>query len=108
MTKKLYNTKLEADTISVECSCNTHGFRITSSIEQDWEEAVFLTFWVDEWYKDDGILSNIWQRIKLAWKVLANGDYFLHEIILERDQAKQVGDSLTIMANNLPIRGNAD
>ncbi len=88
----------KTDTIFVECDCSTHGFRVTSHIEKDWEHVVFLSFWVEEWYKDQGIFSNIWLRIKLAWKVLTKGDYFLHELVLPREKARSIGESIARVA----------
>ncbi len=85
---------VKEETVNIQCSCNTHGFRVTSYIEEDWEDVVFLEFWVSEWYKDDGIFSNIWKRIKLAWKVIFNGDYFLHELVFHREKARAIGQSI--------------
>jgi len=86
----------------ITCDCHTHGFRVTAFLEDYWDGMVFLEFWVIQWYADKSILGNLWKRIKLAWKVLRNSDYFLHELILDRDDARRMGQDLIDISN---IRG---
>jgi hypothetical protein len=83
----------EKPEIFIYCDCHCCGVQVSQFNEID--ELFFITFWIAEWYAiPSSIFSIVWQRIKLAFKVLFNGDYFLKELVLSRDNFKKLKDYL--------------
>ena len=54
-------------------------------------DELYLSFWVFEF---DARQNNFWDRLrikaKLLWKIIIKGDYFLHELLLTRDQVEKL------------------
>jgi len=85
------NKATEIKTVFVQCDCHVHGIKLEKFKDED---ELFLCFWVLEWYSEDNFLRGLWNRIKLAWKVLKNGDYFLKEITLKEDKVNELIETL--------------
>lgn len=76
-------------TLHLECDCTIHGLRL--SYWDDDPDEVYLSFWIEEFYaRQTGFWDSLWNRIKIAFKVMCKGDYFLHEIILNKKDMKRL------------------
>jgi hypothetical protein len=56
--------------------------------------------YVEWWTTSGGEWDNWWERIKAAWKILREGRYCTHDVILYPDDADKMADAL-IEAGNL-------
>ena len=82
---------MKKDHLYIECGCRLHGISFFWEDEINPEEPIFINFWIEEFTaRQEGILAKIWTRIKLAYKVLVNGGYFLHEIALKKGDFKRL------------------
>jgi hypothetical protein len=77
------------DRLRIDCGCGPH---LMMSLDLLWEDdenndaTWILEFWIPEFYaKQNSILRILWERLKVAIKIVLHGDYFLHDIILYRD-----------------------
>ncbi len=77
----------DEEKVFVICECSSHGICIELIEDSAFSEKLYcLNFWTQEWFcNNDNIFTSAWNRIKLAYKVLANGDYFVKEIILSEE-----------------------
>jgi len=86
---------VEIGRFRLECECGA-----CSLVAQHWpelinipeEDVIYLSYHIDQWYAEKGIFEMIWSRIKLAWKILVNGQYFLFEIGIRQHQLKDFRD----------------
>jgi len=82
----------------IECDCHCCGIQVSQF--NDSEEPIIISFWVSKWYAiPANILLLIWKRIQLAIRVLRNGDYFLQDIILSKQNFNKLKEYL----NNIKI-----
>lgn len=88
------NEEIEIGRVFFECDCYMEGITLSMHRWNDEEDMLYLSFWIDEWYQDK-IWKQILNRVKLAWKVLVGGDYFLKEIILKRKNVERLKNELS-------------
>ncbi len=76
----------------IKCSCHCCGLSIEKLWPGDGDDAMSLSFWIDKFYayQSSGFFRNLWERIKLAFKVLTKGDYFLQDIIVEKNEIQKL------------------
>lgn len=72
--------------IHIPCSCGCHSIDI-SYFDDDTEE-IFLSFFVDSFYAQDGILKIICKRIKKAFLILLGKSYKYESIVLSKNDLK--------------------
>lgn len=92
MFLKEKDEKNNQNVIHIPCSCGCHSINI-SYFDDDAEE-VFLSFFVDSFYNQDGILKTICKRVKRAFLILLGKSYRYEDIILSQDDLKQLGQEI--------------
>ena len=81
----------EQPAIFIQCDCHCCGVQISQF--DDTDEPICIDFWVNKWYAiPTSLLRLLWLRIRLAVRVLLNGDYFLQELILKREDFEKLRD----------------
>ncbi len=87
--------KMKEIVVTKVISCGCFCCELHLSYFDDDKDVVFLSFWVPKWDAVQGtIFSILWNRIKLAFKVLINGDYFLHELLVDRKDVSEIRDMM--------------
>ncbi len=79
--------------VVIKCDC---GCTIMT-VEQVFEDYndISINFYANKWYSDQTKLyARIWQRIKLAIKVLFNGTYLVQDIVADPEDVKLMRDYL--------------
>ena len=79
----------------VICSCHSHAVKVETMIE-DFTNEVFLSLWTHGFDLDNR--PSFWHRLKQAWRVLRYFDHSNNEIILHKDEALKLGNTLIEMA----------
>lgn len=74
--------------INIPCSCGTHS--ITISYFDDMKDEVFLSFFQDKFYVQNGIIRTIFNRIRKAFLILFGKSYRFEEIVLEREDLEKL------------------
>lgn len=74
--------------INIPCSCGCHSIAI--SYFDDECDVVYLSFFVDNFYNQDGIIKTIWGRIKKAFLILCGKSYRYETMILSQDDLKKL------------------
>ena len=80
------------DSLFLLCEYYYIGLMLDKFFEKDPnKDKLYLSFWVSEF---DARQNNFWDRLrikaKLLWKIITKGDYFLHELLLTRDQVEKL------------------
>lgn len=82
--------KEKSKSLFIKCDCHCCGLSLES-----WDfdnDCMYMSFWIDEFYayQSEGFWRNLWERIKLAFKVLRKGDYFLREVAIEKNDVQKL------------------
>lgn len=94
VSKEKWGLKLFA-----KCKCHAHAIEISWFQNDDgaYDDEIFLNVWH---HGHQGY--TLWERIKMAWQVLTGRTIEVEEIILDREEAKQLGEALVKAAEELP------
>lgn len=74
--------------INIPCSCGTHSIQL-NHFDDDIEE-IYLSFYVDRFYIQDGILSTICKRVKQAFMALCGKSYRFEEMVLSEEDLEKL------------------
>lgn len=74
--------------INIPCSCGCHSVNI--SYFDDEMDDIFLSFFVDNFYNQDGIFKTIYKRIKKAFLILCGKSYRFEEIVLSKEDLEKL------------------
>ena len=85
--------------IFAKCECHAHAVEISWFRGDDgtYEDRVYLNFW-HHGHQD----YTLWERIKMAWRILRGRTVEIDEIILDREETKQFGEALVKATEELP------
>lgn len=74
--------------INVLCSCGcSDGFSIKFRFEYDDDDLVFISTLTSGFYSQQcSFINRIKRRIKAAWFMLRGKEFYLHEIVLTKEQ----------------------
>lgn len=85
--------------INIPCSCGCHSINI--SYFDDEMDDIFLSFFVDTFYNQDGIFKAIYKRIKKAFLILCGKSYRFEEIVLSKEDLEKLEQEFhNILQNN--------
>jgi hypothetical protein len=72
-----------------KCKCGGHAIEIDK-----WEEEDFCEIFLNYWHMA-GLYDNSWiERLKMIWHILKGSKYLYWDIILNKKQAKELGEYL--------------
>ena len=79
------------NSLFVKCDCHCCGLSIERWSEDD-DETLSLSFWIDKFYayQIESFWSRLYNRIKLCFKILKDGDYFLQNIVINKEDMKKL------------------
>lgn len=81
------------DGVVIRCDCGCTIMTV-EHIFDDCDD-VYINFYADRWHSDQTRLyKRMWQRIKLAMKVLFNGTYLVQSIVACPDDVEKMRDYL--------------
>lgn len=82
--------------ITTFCNCGCdEGFLIRFRFEYDDDDRVYISTITPGFYAHQcGFLDRIKRRIKSAWFMLCGKEFYLHEIMLDREQWKNFVKSI--------------
>ena len=73
--------------ISLLCNCGCgSGLQIIFRIDNDKDYAYITTLTSNFYAGQRGIWEMIWHRIKAAWFMLCGKEYYLHDVVLSKEQ----------------------
>lgn len=78
--------------INIPCSCGTHSIQV--EYFDNTIEDVFLSFYLDKFYCQEGVFKTIWKRIKVAFLILCGKKYRFEEIVLNKEDVKKLEQGL--------------
>ena len=84
--------------INIPCSCGTHSINITYFNDED--QDVYLSFFMDKFYLQDGIFHTMLKRIKRAFLILCGKSYKLEEIVLPKEDLRALEQEIHNILNN--------
>lgn len=90
--------EVDQTVINIPCSCGTHSINITYFDDEDKE--VYLSFFVDRFYLQDGIFRTVLRRIKCAFLILCGKSYKFEEIVLSKEDLKILEQEIHNILNN--------
>lgn len=80
------------------CDCGSEVMEITYADWVEDDECCFISFKLDAFSaKQTSPLDIIKDRVKLAWRILKGGDYFLYDLITTKEKLGELRDELTEM-----------
>lgn len=83
--------KPSEDCVRVQCDCGC----MIMEIGDLWDDKMYLSFWVQAFMeKQDSCWDRLKTKLKLLWKVITKGDYFLHELIIDKGDIKNIKEYL--------------
>ncbi len=84
---------MKSDTrLYLKCSCGCSAFEMEKLSFDDNEEIYCFSIWKPCFYTYQGnILQVFWDRIKTALTIIFKGEYYLYDIILEKDDMIELG-----------------
>ncbi len=78
--------------IFITCDDMCGAVEINTVFDDD-DEFMYLSFWIPRFYAHQGgIWDMIKYRVKTAFRILSKGDYFLQELLMSVDEAKEIRD----------------
>jgi len=85
--------------VFAKCVCHAHAVEVSWFQKDDgtYDDEIFLSFW-HHGHQD----YTLWERVKMAWRILTGHTVEIDEIILDREEAKQLGEALARAAEELP------
>lgn len=84
--------------INIPCSCGAHSINI--NYFDDETEEVYLSFFIDRFYIQEGILHTLLKRIKYAFLILCGKSYRFEEIVLSKEDLKKLEQEFHNILNN--------
>lgn len=90
--------EIDQTVINIPCSCGTHSINITYFDDENQE--VYLSFFVDRFYLQDGIFRTVLRRIKRAFLILCGKSYRFEEIVLSKEDLKTLEQEIHNILNN--------
>jgi len=80
------------DNFFIVCNCGCKALKL-SKLEFEGSEELYLEYWSPCFYSNQGgVFSRFFERLKMALKIMFKGDYFLHDILLGRDDVERLKD----------------
>ncbi|HCW04390.1 MAG TPA: hypothetical protein DGK91_07625 [Clostridium sp.] len=88
------NTK--TNSVFIQCDCGCLCLEVGKFWENEPEDkTLYMSSWITMFHANqEGFWSRLKTRVKLLWKVLVGGDYFLHELIISGDDVEELRDYL--------------
>lgn len=85
--------------VFAKCACHAHAVEVSwfKCINGTYDDAIYLNCW---YHGHQGY--TLWERVKMAWRVLLGRTEDVEQIILDRDEARQFGETLVRAAEELP------
>ena len=71
----------------IECSCGTEGIMISNDYMDNKEPVIDLAFFK---YGCNPDKMSLYQKLRYCWRVLSKGEPFMDEIILNKEQTKEL------------------
>ena len=99
---KDFNERHPLDTGKMyRCTCTTHGIVVSGWHFDENADAPFESIEVGFWEAGTtGPRVGLWRRLKNAWKVLVHGSLEAGDVVLTREDAKEMGEQLIRMAEH--------
>lgn len=73
--------------INLRCTCGCgEAFQITFRVDDEEDYAIISTLTSGFYAHKTGFLSRMMRRIKAAWLMLMGKEYYLHEVVLSKEQ----------------------
>ena len=88
LKKKQYD--VNETVIIIPCSCGEHSIEIHHFDDKDDIIEMYVSFSVNKFLLQDGIIKTIWKRLKMASMILCGKSYRLEELILSDKDIKEL------------------
>jgi len=92
----MFMDKKQKHSLFIECDCGCVGLKLDKFWEDEPEnDEMYMTFWIAKFYANqDTSWDRLKVKMKLLWRVLKGGDYFLQELVVTRKNVEKMKDYL--------------